>query len=83
MYSYQLNNEMFAYHKWNVTAKFLMDVESNEPIMDAKIATYNSGTSKWVALSTQPSFFNVIKSVVGDLYIEFNQPPQPTGGATT
>ncbi len=54
-----------------------MDVESNDPIMDAKIATYDSGTGKWVPLVTQPSFFNVITAVMGDLYIEFNQPPQP------
>jgi hypothetical protein len=64
---------MYTYHKWNVTAKFLMDTESNEPIMDAKIATYDG--VKWVPLTTQPSFFNVITAVVGDLYIEFNQPP--------
>ena len=50
-----------------------MDTESNEPIMDAKIATYDG--VKWVPLTTQPSFFNVITAVVGDLYIEFNQPP--------
>jgi len=43
---------MYSYHKWNVTVKFLMDVESNDPIMDAKIATYDSGTGKWVPLVT-------------------------------
>lgn len=81
-YSFQLNNEMYSYHKWNVTAKFLLDAEANEPFMDAKIASYDSANAKWVPLSTQPSFFIVNKAVVGDLYIEFNQPPQPSGGAT-
>lgn len=51
-YSFQVSNEMYSYHKWNVTVKFLMDVESNDPIMDAKIATYDSGTGKWVPLVT-------------------------------
>lgn len=82
-YSFQLTNEMYSYHKWNVTAKFLMDSESNDPIMDAKIATYDSVNAKWVPLATQPSFFNVITAVLGDLYIEFNQPPQPSGGLTS
>jgi hypothetical protein len=70
---------MYTYHKWNVTVKFLMDAESNDPVMDAKIATYDSVNLIWVPLATQPSFFNVITAVMGDLYIEFNQPPQPPG----
>lgn len=82
-YSFQLNNEMYSYHKWNVTAKFLLDAEANEPMMDAKIATFDSVNAKWVPLVTQPAFFVVNKAVVGDLYIEFNQPPQPTGNAAS
>ncbi len=39
---------MFAYQKWNVTAKFLMDMESNDPIMDAKIVTWDAVNLKWI-----------------------------------
>ena len=51
-YSFQVANVMYTYHKWNVTAKFLMDTESNDPIMDAKIATWDSVNLKWVPLAT-------------------------------
>jgi hypothetical protein len=81
-FSYLAANEMWAYQKWNVTAKFLMDSENNDPIMDAKVVTWDSTNSVWV-VGTQPASFRVITSVMGDLYIEFVQPTQPAGGLNT
>jgi len=30
-YSFNVNNEMFAYHTWSVTAKFENDIEGDPP----------------------------------------------------
>jgi hypothetical protein len=81
VYSYQTTNEMYAYRKWNVTAKFFNDAESNDPIMDAKLATWDAVNLKWTAIAS-PSWFGVNSATMGDLYIEFNQPPQPASGNT-
>jgi hypothetical protein len=62
---------MYAYWKWNVTAKFFNDAESNDPIMDAKLATWDSVNTKWSPIAS-PTWFIVNNATLGSLFIEFN-----------
>ena len=75
---------MYAYHTWNVIAKFENDLEGDKPIQKAQVVKSKSGTinmadpTDWVAVLPQPSsFFLVNTAVEGDLSITFKKPPQP------
>ena len=44
-FSFSVTNEMFAYHTWNVVAKYENDLEGDAPIQDAEIVESVSGTN--------------------------------------
>ena len=43
-YSFLESNSMYAYHTWNVVAKFENDIEGDSPIQTAEVVSSKSGT---------------------------------------